>query len=96
MVGEQEPSDVLARIGLNDRFLAEARARVTPGTSALFLIADTAAVEAVHDMFTDGADLLVRTLHPAHQAALRRAFAADETDETDSTDETGDDHEFDR
>ena len=83
MAGEQETADVLARIGLTDGFLAETRARVTPGTSALFLIADAAAVKALHEAFTDGADLLVRTLHPAHEAALRRAFAADETDESD-------------
>ena len=83
MTGEQGTAEVLARIGLTDGFLAEARARVTPGTSALFLIADAAAVKALHEAFTDGADLLVHTLHPAHEAALQRAFAATETDETD-------------
>lgn len=84
MTGEQEPIDVLDRIGLPDEFLAGARARVVPGTSALFLLADAAAIDDLHGVVSDGADLLVRTLQPVHEAALRRAFAADETDRAGS------------
>lgn len=86
LAGGQATADALSRIGLPDPFLAAVRDRVTPGTSALFVVADAAAVEVLDAALTDRADRLVRTLPPTHEAALRRAFGADDsTDTTDST-----------
>lgn len=75
-------SGVLARIGLSDEFLAAVRDRITPGTSALFLLSDATAGESLREAFAR-VDPLVRTLDRAHVAALRRAFDADEVDDTD-------------
>jgi uncharacterized membrane protein len=75
---------VLAGIGLTDEFLADVRSRITAGTSALFLLTDAAAVDSLHEALADSCiDLLVSTLDHEQQAALQRAFDADETDDTD-------------
>ncbi len=72
---------VLARIGLADEFLAEVRERITDGTSALFLLTDGAAVDRLRDAFADThVDLLVSTLDREQEAALVRAFDADDPD----------------
>lgn len=77
-------SGVLARIGLTDEFLAEVRARITPGTSALFLFSDATAIDSIRAAFADTrADLLIGALDQKHEAALQRAFDADEVDDTD-------------
>jgi uncharacterized membrane protein len=74
-----ESSAGLARVGLTDEFLAEVRARITAGTSALFLLTDGAAVDRLREAFADtSAELLVGALDREQQAALRRAFAADD------------------
>jgi uncharacterized membrane protein len=84
LAGATEDSAVLAGIGLTDEFLADVRSRITAGTSALFLLTDAAAVDGLHEAL-DGSrtDLLVSTLDHEQQAALQRAFDADETDDTD-------------
>ncbi|GJF01208.1 DUF1269 domain-containing protein [Pseudonocardia sp. D17] len=76
----------LAHLGLSDEFLGHARGRVVAGTSALFLLADDAALDPVRDLFADThTDLLVSTLTRHQKDALTRAFSAD----TRPTDPTG-------
>jgi uncharacterized membrane protein len=70
LVGEQAAG--LPRLGLPDEVVARIRARVTPGTSALFLLGPHVERAAL------GGDPLVAALDPAQDAALRRAFGADD------------------
>ena len=84
LAGAPEDSAVLAGIGLTDEFLADVRSRITAGTSALFLLTDAAAVDDLREALADSrTDLVVSTLDHEQQAALQRAFDADETDDTD-------------
>jgi uncharacterized membrane protein len=87
LAGATEGTDgagVLSRIGLTDEFLAEVRDRITPGSSALFLLSGAPAVDGLREAFADTrVDLLIRTLDREHEAALHRAFDADEVDDTD-------------
>ncbi|ODU03655.1 MAG: hypothetical protein ABS81_13245 [Pseudonocardia sp. SCN 72-86] len=75
----------LAHVGLSNEFLGLVHGRVTAGTSALFLLSDSGAVDLVRDLF-DGThtDLLVSTLTRTQEDALTRAFSAD-TDSTGAT-----------
>jgi uncharacterized membrane protein len=69
----------LARVGLSDEFLRGIRARVTPGTSALFLLTHDAAVDQIREALAGThADLLASNLDREQEAALREAFTADE------------------
>ncbi len=81
LAGVAEGDAVFARFGLTDECLAHIRGRITAGSSALFLVSDAAAVDSLCSAL-DGAraDLLVRTLDREHEAALQRAFDADEVD----------------
>ena len=79
--GAPDGAAVLARVGLTDEFLADVRARVTAGTSALFLLTDGAAVDRIRAALAGpGAALLVSTLDREQAAALRRAFDADDAE----------------
>jgi uncharacterized membrane protein len=83
LAGAQKPDGtaVLARVGLADEFLADVRERITAGTSALFLLTDADAIDRLREAFADArAELLVNTLDREQEAALQRAFDADETD----------------
>ena len=69
-----------SRIGLSDDFLERVRDRITPGTSALFLLTSDEVVDRVHDAFAGvHAELLVTNLSREQEAALRTAF--DDSDE---------------
>ena len=84
LAGATEDSAVLAGVGLTDEFLADVRDRITPGTSALFLLTDATAVDSLREALADSRiDLLVSTLDHEQEAALQRAFDADEADDTD-------------
>jgi uncharacterized membrane protein len=73
------PAAGLSRVGLSDAFLQQARERITPGTSALFLLTDGAALDRIREACAGThAELLVSTLDREQQAALRRAFDADD------------------
>jgi uncharacterized membrane protein len=70
----------LSRVGLSDDFLQRVRDRITPGTSALFLLTSDEVVDRVHEAFAGThAELLVTNLNREQEAALRTAF--DEADE---------------
>jgi uncharacterized membrane protein len=65
----------LAPVGLSDEFLKTVRDRITPGTSALFLLTADEVVDRVHDAFAGThAELLRTNLSKDQEAALRAAF----------------------
>ncbi len=67
----------LTRIGLPDRFLLAVRDRISPGTSALFLLTPDSAVQRVAAAIGGAcAGPLVARFADPEECALRRAFAA--------------------
>ena len=77
--GVTEGGVVLARVGLTGEFLTFARERITPGTSALFLLTDRAVVGRLREASTGAdSDLLVNSLDREQAAVLHRAFDADD------------------
>jgi uncharacterized membrane protein len=66
----------LADVGISDRFIDTVREKVTPGTSALFLLTSDAVVDRVSAEFKDGKPELISTnLSADQEAKLREAFA---------------------
>jgi uncharacterized membrane protein len=79
LAGVADGDAVLGRFGLTEELVAHARARITAGTSALFLLADRAAVDRIREALARAAaDLVVGDLDHEQEAALRRAFDADD------------------
>jgi uncharacterized membrane protein len=71
----------MANVGISDAFIREVREKVTPGTSALFLVSSDAVLEAVADRLAiAGAEAeLVRTsLSCDQEEKLREAFCEDD------------------
>ena len=66
----------LADVGIDDDFIRQARDKVTPGTSALFLMTSDAVEDKVRDAF-EGMDMeLIRTnLSNEQEQQLRDAFS---------------------
>lgn len=72
-------ADALTLVGLSGDLLARVRDRITPGTSALFLLTADEVVARVHDAFAGThAELFQATLGADHETALRAAFDDDE------------------
>jgi uncharacterized membrane protein len=66
----------MADVGIDDEFIRQVRANVTPGTSALFVMTSGVVVDKVLDEFKDtGATLLSTNLSKEQEAKLREAFA---------------------
>src|SRR5688500_7516072 len=68
-------SGSLADVGINDEFIASVRSKVTPGTSALFVMTSDAVLDKVESAF-EGQDMeLIQTnLSGDDEAKLREAF----------------------
>ena len=66
----------LRDVGIDDSFINRVRDRVTPGTSALFLMSSDAVVDKVKDAFAGGApsELLFTHLTQDQEDALRQVF----------------------
>jgi uncharacterized membrane protein len=66
----------LRDVGIDDSFVNRVRDRVTPGTSALFLMCSDALVDQVKDAFAGGApsELLYTHLTQDQEDALRQVF----------------------
>ena len=65
----------LADVGIDDDFIKEVRDRVTPGSSALFVLTSGAVVDKVHGAFEDQRAELVRTnLTTEEEQRLREVF----------------------
>jgi uncharacterized membrane protein len=69
----------MSDVGISDSFIKSVRERVTPGTSALFLLSSDAVMDRVKDEF-DGthAELISTNLSMEQEQRLRDAFAQDE------------------
>jgi uncharacterized membrane protein len=68
----------LADAGIDDDFIASVKSKVTPGTSALFLLSADAVLDKVKDAFQGmNAELIHTNLSNEEEAKLRDAFADD-------------------
>ncbi len=69
-------SGSMGDVGIDDDFIREVRDRVTPGTSALFVLTSGAVVDKVHDAFANQKAQLIHTnLSNEEEQQLREAFA---------------------
>jgi uncharacterized membrane protein len=65
----------LADVGISDSFIKSVRDRVTPGTSALFLLSSDAVIDRVKQEFSgQEAELISTNLSSEQEAKLRAAF----------------------
>ncbi|MEU6135144.1 DUF1269 domain-containing protein [Nocardioides sp. NPDC047086] len=69
-------SGVLSAVGIDDGFINRVRDRVTPGTSALFVLATEGVVDTIRDVLGGRlpSDPIFTDLTAGQDAALRRAF----------------------
>ena len=66
-------------VGISDDFIRDVRAKVTPGTSALFVLTSGANQEKVAEEFRGVQAELIRTnLSDEQEAQLREAFAVED------------------
>jgi uncharacterized membrane protein len=66
----------LADAGISDDFIRSVKAKVTPGTSALFLLSSDAVIDKVREAFHGvQAELIHTNLSNEEEAKLREAFA---------------------
>src|SRR5215471_11011117 len=69
----------MADVGISDQFIKSVRDKVTPGTSALFLLSSDAVLDRVKEQFPGGeAELISTNLSAEQEAKLREAFAHEE------------------
>ena len=66
----------MADVGISDSFIRDVREKVTPGTSALFLLSSDAVMDRLADRFagTD-AELISTNLSAEQESKLREAFS---------------------
>ncbi len=71
----------LADVGIDDKFIEEVRSKVTPGTSALFLLTQDAVVDKVREELAgirDHAQLIHTDLSDDQESKLRETFTEPE------------------
>jgi len=69
----------MADVGISDSFIRDVREKVTPGTSALFLLSSDAVMDRVTDQFKDTkAELISTNLTSEQEAKLREAFSEEQ------------------
>jgi uncharacterized membrane protein len=79
LAGSTAGPAVLATIGLPEEFLARIRARIVPGTSALFLLAPGESLDPIRSALCPAEfEALIRTLSPEQEETLHYAFGADD------------------
>jgi uncharacterized membrane protein len=72
----------MADVGISDSFIKSIRERVTPGTSALFLLSSDAVMDRVSAEFGDTkAELISTNLSVEQEQRLREAFAPDDEEQ---------------
>jgi uncharacterized membrane protein len=65
----------LVDVGISDKFIKEVRDKVTPGTSALFLLSSDAVLDRVAAEFAGtGAELIAANMSQEQESRLRAAF----------------------
>jgi uncharacterized membrane protein len=68
-------SGSMADVGIDDEFIASVRDKVTPGTSALFVMTSDAVIDKVQEAFsTVDAELIYTNLSADEEARLREVF----------------------
>ncbi len=70
----------LTDVGIDDQFIKDVRSRVTPGTSALFLMTDGAVLDKIAEAFhgaSSHVELVHTNLSDEQEAKLREVFAED-------------------
>jgi uncharacterized membrane protein len=66
----------MADVGISDSFIRDVREKVTPGTSALFLLSSDAVMDRVTTSFKDtDAELISTNLSSDQESKLREAFS---------------------
>ncbi len=66
----------MADVGISDAFIRDVREKVTPGTSALFVLSSDAVIDRVAETFSGTDAELIRTnLSSDQEAKLREAFS---------------------
>jgi uncharacterized membrane protein len=69
----------LAGVGISDAFIDSVRQKVTPGTSALFLLSSDAVMDRVAAEFKDSqAELISTNLSAEQESKLREAFGQED------------------
>jgi uncharacterized membrane protein len=69
----------LTDVGISDKFIKSVREKVTPGTSALFLLSSNAVMDRVQaDFAGTGAVLISTNLSDDQEARLRAAFSEED------------------
>ena len=69
----------MADVGISDEFINSVREKVTPGTSALFLLSSDAVFDRVRSEFAGSdAELISTNLSTEQEAKLRQAFAQED------------------
>jgi uncharacterized membrane protein len=69
----------MADVGISDSFIKSVRDKVTPGTSALFLLSSDAVFDRVKEEFpSQEAELITTNLSTEQEAKLREAFASED------------------
>jgi uncharacterized membrane protein len=69
----------LADVGISDKFIDSVRQKVTPGTSALFLLSSDAVIDRVAAEFKDTqAELISTNLSAEQESTLRDAFGQED------------------
>lgn len=77
-----------ADVGINDDFIKQVRSKVTPGTSALFLMSDNATIDRVAQAFAGVQMELIQTnLSSEQEAQLRAAFGEESETEEPATEQ---------
>ena len=80
-------SGALTDVGIDDGFINRVRDKITPGTSALFILSSDAVVEKIQDAFAgqEAPELIFTNLDAEQEAALREVFGDERpTDEEKS------------
>lgn len=68
----------MTNVGITDEFIDSVREKITPGTSALFVMSQDAVMDKVRDAFHGAhAELIETNLSVEEEAKLREAFADD-------------------
>jgi uncharacterized membrane protein len=66
----------MADIGIDDEFIDSVKAKVTPGTSALFVLSSDAVLDRVHEAFAgQDPELIQSSLSGEEEGKLREVFA---------------------
>lgn len=70
---------LLTDVGIDDNFIRKVREKVTPGTSALFVMSSDAVIDRIGEAFSDvRADLIFTNVSEEQEERIRAAFGDEE------------------